>query len=114
MYSSGIEHPPDDLDEPPNVPASCSTPKRSRQPSVSNVISGAAVAITKALGGTPLQDQSSGHVGVTGVSPGRASELRMKNYEQLRYLQQLFEDGILPQTEFSEQKEGILGSLRKL
>ena len=34
----------------PNIPA-FSTPKRSHQPSVSTAISGAAIAITKALGG---------------------------------------------------------------
>ena len=38
------------------------------------------------------------------VSPGKAVELRMKNFEQLRYLQQLFEDGILSDTEYTEQK----------
>lgn len=87
----------DDLEEPPNIPAFCSTPKRSRQPSVSNAISGAAIAITKALGGTPQEGRPNGcH---TGVSPGKAIELRMKNYEQLRYLQHLLEDGILSQTE---------------
>ena len=49
-----------------------------------------------------------------GVSPGRAVELRMKNFEQLRYLQQLYDDGILTQIEYEEQKEKILSSLRKL
>ena len=38
----------------------------------------------------------------------------MKNYEQLRYLQQLFDDGIFTQEEYEEQKRGILCSLRKL
>ena len=48
------------------------------------------------------------------VSPGKAVELRMKNFEQLRYLQQLFEDGILSDTEYTEQKRSILSFLRKL
>lgn len=109
MVANGLH---DDIEEPPNVPAFCSTPKRSRQPSVSNAISGAAIAITKALGGTPQEDRPSGCR--AGVSPGKAIELRMKNYEQLRYLQQLLEDGILSQAEYSEQKDDILGSLRKL
>lgn len=102
----------DDLDVPPNVPFFGSTPKRTRQPSVTNAISGAAVAITKALGGTPHESGSSGcH---TGISPGRAIELRMKNYEQLRCIQQLLDDGIFTEAQYSEQKEGILRSLRKL
>ena len=49
-----------------------------------------------------------------GVSPGKAVDLRMKNYEQLRYLQQLYEDGILDQKEFIEQKKDILTILKKL
>lgn len=89
MFSNNLH---DDLEEPPSIPPFCSTPKRSRQPSVSNAISGAAVALAKALGGTPQEDKTNCQVG---VSPGKAIELRMKNYEQLRYLQQLLEDGIL-------------------
>ena len=38
----------------------------------------------------------------------------MKNFEQLRYVQQLFNDGILTDAEYNEQKETILLSLRKL
>ena len=48
------------------------------------------------------------------ISPGKTVELYMKNYEQLRYLESLFEDGILTHKEYSEQKENILSSLRKL
>jgi len=49
-----------------------------------------------------------------GVSPAKSVELRMKNFEQLRYLQQLFDDGILSEGEFTEQKQSILSALRKL
>jgi len=38
----------------------------------------------------------------------------MKNYEQLRYLQSLYEDGILNKDEYDEQKKNILTSLSKL
>jgi hypothetical protein len=48
------------------------------------------------------------------VSPGKSAELRMKNFEQLRYLQHPYDDGILTIKEFEEQKEKILSSLRKL
>ena len=50
----------------------------------------------------------------TGISPGKVLEHRMKNLEQLRYLQNLFEDGILNEKEYAEQKGNILSSLRKL
>ena len=49
-----------------------------------------------------------------GVSPGKAVDLRMKNYEQIRYLQQLYEDGILDQKEFIEQKRIFLLFSEKL
>ena len=39
------------------------------------------------------------------MSPGKAVELRMKNYQQLCFLQQLLEDGILDEKEFTEQRE---------
>lgn len=116
----------DDLEEPPNIPAFSSTPKRQNQPSVSNsinavsnaihgastAINGATSAITNILhGGTLNVNGSSSQLG---VSPGKKIELRMKNYEQLRYLQQLVDDGILTQVEYMEQKKTILGSLRNL
>ena len=48
------------------------------------------------------------------MSPGKTVELRMKNYQQLRFLQQLFEDGILDEKEFTEQKGNILEFLRRI
>ena len=105
----------DDLERPPRIPAFGFTPKKPRQESVS---SGAAIAFAKALGATP-QGNDEGNRNTllsrqTGLSPGRAIELRMKNYEQLRYVQQLFDDGILSENEYVEQKQDILSSLRKL
>ena len=49
-----------------------------------------------------------------GVSPAKAVELRMNNLEQLRYLQKLFDDGIVSEIEFTDLKRGILSSLHKL
>ena len=50
--------------------------------------------------------QSSGNtIPMPGVSPGKAVDLPMKNYEQLCYLQKLYEDGILDQKEYAEQKQ---------
>ena len=48
-----------------------------------------------------------------GVSPGKSVELRMKNFEQLRYLQ-FYEDHILDESEYQEQKRNILTAFRKL
>ena len=49
-----------------------------------------------------------------GVSPGKAADIRMKNLEQLQYMQQLMEDGMLTSEEFIEQKQIILASLCNL
>lgn len=38
----------------------------------------------------------------------------MKNLQQLRYFQSLYEDDIISAQEFAEQKQIILESLRKL
>jgi hypothetical protein len=115
----------DDYDIPPDSPAfSTTAPKRARKESLSEAIGGAAVAIVKALKSDPSEkagdsSQSSGAVcpgaqSGPGVSPGRAVDLRMKNFQQLRYLQQLYEDNILDDEEYVEQKRSILGSLRNL
>ena len=113
----------DDMDKPPDIPAFGSITKKPRKESVADAITGAAATVIKALR-TPDINSSSGskpsaepesHISpITGISPGKAVKLRMKNLEQLRYLQNLFEDGILNEKEYSEQKNSILSSLRKL
>ena len=113
----------DDLDSPPDLPAfSQSQPKKPRkQESLSDTISEAAVSIVHALSGSsskekekePITPSKTASVSI-GVSPGKSVELRMKNFEQLRYLQQLYEDHILDESEYQEQKRNILTALRKL
>lgn len=106
----------DSYDEPPQLPAFGAPAQRHRE-SVSSAISGAAIAIKNALSATPPQNDSAASVSSAeraGVSPGKAIELRMKNYEQLRYIQQLFDDSILSLDEYREQKAEILKSLKKL
>ena len=50
---------------------------------------------------------------VPAVSPAKAVDLGMKNYQQLHFLQQLFEDGILDE-EYTEQKGVFLCKLKRL
>ena len=124
MICSGCH---DDYDNPPSIPAFVSTvPKKQRKDNLSEALTGAAVAFAKVVsGGTQASctsdkvgDESTTHatnnIIMPGVSPGKAVDLRMKNYEQLRYLQQLYDDGILDQKEYIEQKQDILKFLRKL
>lgn len=108
-----------DMDSPPNIPAFNCTPKRQKQSeSLTNALSGAAVAFAKALGTSPRCEHGSVSGDVlpasASVSPRKTVELRMKNYEQLRYLQKLYDDGILSETEFLEQKRNILSFLKNL
>ena len=107
----------DDLDTPPTIPAFVSTPRKPRCPSLSTAISGAA-AFAKALGENSQQDSKGSGSVLSGpsvsVSPGKAVDLRMKNYQQLRYIQQLFDDGILTEAGYVEQKQNILASFKRL
>ena len=48
------------------------------------------------------------------MSPGKAAEIRGKSFGQLGTLKKLFEDGVLTQKEFKEQKDIILSGLKKL
>ena len=115
----------EDFDSPDLSAFSQSQPKKPRkQESLSDALSEAAVSIVHALSGssskenekepiTPSKTAPVASVGI-GVSPGKSVELRMKNFEQLRYLQQLYKDHILDESEYQEQKQNILTALRKL
>lgn len=110
-------------DDPPNIPAfhGC-VAKKSRQQSASfsEAITGAAVAITKALNGTSTSESATEsaiatpHDPVGKNSPGKVVDLRMKYLEQLKYVKELLENNILTEEEFIEQKEIILSAMREL
>ena len=80
-------------------------------------LSEAATAVAKAFekqDGSGSACSGSSSSPSVGVSPGKAVDLRMKNYQQLRYIQQLYDDGILTELEYTEQKREILASLKRL
>ena len=113
----------DDLEKPPDIPAfSGVTPKRPRKESMTDALTGAAVAFAKTFSSSNIQqakltDSVQAQVSPstsTGISPAKAVELRGKNFQQLRCLQQLYDEGILNEQEYSEQKQSILAALRKL
>lgn len=111
----------DDYEDPPRVPMIIGIPpKRQRKDSLAEAITGAAEAVAKAFAPTPqpLPASSSSPVatslGGVGISPGKAADLRMKNLQQLRYIQQLYEENILSEKELREQKAIVLDALRKL
>ena len=100
-------------EQPPNIPA-FKIFKKPRKESVSDAIEGAAQIFAKAVSGTNNIDTTQSAPKSSVVSPEKVVELRMKNYEQLRYIQELFKDGILDIKEYDEQKENILSAIRKL
>lgn len=61
----------------------------------------------------PCQNQSCSERTV-GLSPGRSVEIRGKCFQQLATLKKLFEDDVLTEQELQEQKNDILGTLRRL
>ena len=100
----------EDYENPPAIPA-FSLGKKARRESVSEAITGAAMAVTHAL---ENQTQHHSPSKSSQLSPSKTVEVRLKNLEQLKIIQQLLEDNILTQDEYSEQKAIILSSLRKL
>ena len=115
MVASGIH---DDMEEPPQVPMITGiTPKRAKRETLSDALTPLANAITKAFTGNQASstpEKSAVASQQYGISPAKVANVRMKNLEQLKFLQQLYEDGILSHAEFMEQKGFILDSLRKL
>ena len=119
-----------DLVEPPPLPALKGVPpKRERKESLSDAIAGAAITFVNAMRSpesnvkannsvvinaqTPPKNVAANSL-IVGISPGRATELRMKKLKELRELQTLLEQNILNEAEFAEQKAIVLESLRKL
>lgn len=107
----------EDYKDPPNVPMITGTPQRRQKESFSEVLAGAAETIIKAFS-TPQNPPATLNLkstpGATGISPGKCTDLRSKNLQQLRVLQELYEDKILSDSELAEQKAIVLDALRSL
>ena len=98
MICSGLH---DDYENPPDIPTFSThpMPKKPRKESLSDALTGAAVAFAKVFSDKDKPKPSQLSAPTSCASPGKTLELRMKNFEQLRYLQQLFDDGILTDQE---------------
>ena len=106
----------DNYEEPPDVPLITGiVPKRQKKNPLSDAFTDAARAVSQAFSPdrTELPARSSSSLQV-GISPGKAVDLRRKNFEQLRYAQNLYDDKVLSLAEYTEQKETILDALKKL
>ncbi len=89
----------DDYNNPPDIPAfSGNGNKKNHKESVSEVVAGAAMALTRALQGNSTSGVA-GHIAASGrndvPSPSKTVDVRLKNLEQLKILQQLHDDNVL-------------------
>ena len=117
MIASGIH---ESIEEPPDVPAFQHPERKRRKESLTGALTGAVEAIAKVMGNAENPQEVAQVTTIresdtqVSISPGKAAELRMRNLEQLRYLQGLYDDNILSDKELAEQKRIILDALRKL
>ena len=103
------------MQNPTDVPAFHGGLKKQCKDTFVQAIADAAVPITKAFSTKYTAATAKVNQGTTAsVSPDKAVELRMKQLEQLRYLQTLLDDGIINEKEFAEQKNSVMLSLSKL
>ena len=92
------------------APATARTAKKSFEDTISCTVAAFAKAVTQQSNPEPPQ-QSSNSIG---ISPGKAVDIRGKCYAQLASLKKLFEEDVTDEKELEEQKDCILGTLRKL
>ncbi len=102
----------------PHVPMITGMPQKClKKDSLAETFAGAAEAIAKAFStpqNRPAASSSRPDSGIVGVSPGKCTDLRSKNLQQLRFLQELFEDNIISASQLAEQKAIVFDALRNL
>lgn len=121
MIANGVH---ESTEEPPNVPMITGTiSKCTKQESVHEVAVDAAKAVAQVFTGSTPQCSpthttqstvATSHSTSLTASPARLADIRMKHYEQLRCLRKLFDDSILDEGKFLEQKRKILDVLKSL
>ena len=115
MIQNGIHA---DYDDPPRVPQITGLKERPRKESLMDAVTGAAMAVAKvfapATSATVAPSENVQAVDKSVLSPSTCTDLRMRNLEQLKLLQQLFVQDVLTETEYTEQKNIILDTLRNL
>lgn len=127
MISTGIHS---SKDTPPQIPMITGvTPKRKKKldeerRTLQDSIVSTAAAVMKAVssGGSTSIQQSTQDPSTPnkksksqlGMSPGKVAEIRGKSFGQLSALKQLYDDNVLTQEEFEEQKDVILSDLKRL
>ena len=107
----------DDKDNPPNVPmitGSLSRERKQKDANFSDALAGAAVAIVKAMKGSPEKSEMVTPSPALGISPGKKVLLSGQYLKQLETIQKLKDEGVLSPTEYNKQKERIMTNLESL
>lgn len=95
----------DDYTDPPRVPQITGLKERHKKESLADVVHGAATAIAKVFApASSVSENEHQAVDKSVLTPSTCTELRMKNLEQLKFLQQLFVDS---EAEYTEQKSTL-------
>ena len=99
----------DDLEEPPRVPMITGlVPKRQKKETLSDALAGTATAFVKAFHSTPTTPVSNTPASSVGISPGKTADIRIKNLQQLRFLQQhYFRDFAQPRLRYLLNHDNI-------
>ena len=100
------------LTDPPHIPA-FGSPKKAKRDSFSSALGGAATAFANVM----MKSQQNSCIPPMPVSvmPATATtDIRYKNLQQLRYIKELRDDGILTDGEYTDQKENILHAIKEL
>ena len=110
----------DNYDEIPPIPLlqdSVSTSVKKKKGSVSDALVEAATAVAKVFKSQPnaSSQKSSSPSRVTAkLSPMKYAQLHRTSLEDLQTLKALYEDNVISQTEFAEEKDRILSTLKSL
>ncbi len=107
-------------DTPPQIPliTGAPAPAKPKKDSFAEALTGAVTTIAQALQppkvlGSPVAQTCSGEQR-NKVSPLKKTTIRCSCLEDLKKLKELLEDGVLTETEFTEEKQQILTTLKSL
>ena len=109
----------DDYDNPPAIPLITGSPAPAKK-KTNNALVNAATIFANAYAVQPATGSSSksySHVKVPGsssFSPMSSAKLRRSCLEDLKSLNELYQEAVLSETEFLEQKEKILRTLKEI
>lgn len=103
-----------DYDKPPDIPfiTGAPTPVKPRKQNVADTLS---AAIVKAIKGSPPRSEtSSTDCENKKISPLKLTTIRRNCLDDLKRLKNLYEDDVLSEQEYAEEKKSILATLKTL